>query len=148
VLDGQETAKRTAKVSLPVGVCCTDHLRPFQRTAPVPPRPVLPTAVHATGELQEMASTGHRIRCDVHLEPLQRSTKFATVSVASPTAMQRFLRGQDTPVSSTPVLAGAGGYCDDQAKPFQRSANGIVVPSVASADPTAVQAVMDEHESA
>lgn len=158
VADQHETFVRyDAFVRLPVvgGVTalCTRQVEPFQRSAraespPAADRCSPPTAVHAVGAEQEIASRplliapgGSAIVSNVHREPFHPSPsgRVAPLFVfldCPPTAMQAPTVGQAT--SDNPVGASESGGvgCIVHAVPFQRSTNADS-PGMLSSAPTA-----------
>jgi hypothetical protein len=68
--------------------------------------------------------------------------------VDDPTAAQLVVDGQETPLSALSLWAGLGVSWIDQLVPFHRSANVTCGPFCREDHPTAVQAVLDTHDTA
>src|SRR5664279_155130 len=85
----------------------------------------------------------------VQLVPFQRSASVTTVKpvLDNPTAVQAVLDVHDTPPRLLPVVpVGLGVVWIDQLVPFQRAANVTLVPELLWSCPTAVQLVLDVHD--
>jgi hypothetical protein len=135
-----------------------DHRFPFQRSASGPERSS-PTAVHATGEVQEIAFSslfdGAGAGWIDHVCPSHLATKAPDGNPIgdrrAPTAKHARLDGHETPDrTGAPKLGGTGICSTDHAEPFQRSANtlrDVATWSVSKVTvPTAVHARDDEHD--
>jgi hypothetical protein len=138
------------------------HLEPFQRSTNDFPN-VAPTAMHAFADthdtpFREFATLGRRprdaARWTDQLEPFHRSTNgmFRPFGpVIDPTTKHNLRAGHETPLSDTRALDGMAIRWTDHCRPFQRSANGVLIkrepdPIAVVTAPVAVHAVTDEHD--
>jgi hypothetical protein len=158
VVEAHDTPLRLLEVTpVGVGVVWMDQLVPFQRSAngwPVPEGVfhVLPTAVHVVVEvhdtlvrLLEVTPMGLGVAWIDQVVPSQRSAR--VLPSASPTAVHAVVEVHDTPFSRLLVApVGLGTVWIDQVVPFQRSAKGTMLPALPRADPTAMQAVAEVHD--
>jgi hypothetical protein len=139
----------------PTGRVCPHHRVPFQCSAISGP-----TAVHRLADVHDTPTSPPApsratfgVCWTFQLWPFQCSASGALVKVpVPPTAVQLVADTQDT-ASSTELTAGLGGSCSFQVRPFQCSATvpltgPELLPSRYRYDPTAVQLVADEQETA
>ena len=140
------------------GVVCTDHAKPFQRSASVLPRrtpPAPPTAVHAFAELQDTplknvsrAPFGSGAVSACQVDPFQRSTKPCRrppTCGRNPTATHARGEVHDTPVKED---RGVGVRSMLHREPFQPSTSGRCIPAVFASQPTLMQNVREGHDTA
>ncbi len=162
MLEGQDTPLRLAVVApAGLGVLWIVQLDPVRRSANIALSPELfvqlPTAVQAVGvehdtPLRELAiaPVGLLGAWTDHAVPFQRAAKVTVVAelfLSLPTAVQAVLERQDTPLRLAVVApAGLGVLWIVQLVPFHRSASIAVVPEVFVQLPTAVQAVVEKHD--
>ncbi len=122
------------------GAGCSDQLEPFQRSTRTWRCPSVPTATQRrlVGHETEVSSPW-RIRARAHVVPFQ------TCAVRPPTATHRLAVGQDR-LCGSPTC---DGRCNDHPRPLKRSARFPQRPQgpPVLAIPTAVQWLVDEHES-
>jgi hypothetical protein len=161
VADGQETALNTLSRPGGLGVSSIVQVFPFQRSASSRlwrERLIhTPTAVHATGDEQEMPFRyesprpgGSGTRWMAHVFPFHSSArawawKLVSLPPVSPAARHTAATGQETDVSCPgPGRWTRGDRCITHVVPFQRSITG----GTASPAPTAVQAAAAEHPTA
>jgi len=160
--DGHETAVSCTDLAPPgYRVSSIDQRLPSQRSASITSKPVTaknPTAVHDVGAAHEtpvswtaVVVSGVGVRWSAHREPFQRSANGAASpdrSVEWPTAVHAQGDVHETPDRKL-TLAPAGPVVGSslQRRPSQRSASVVpVVPRLSPECPTAMHAVVDEHE--
>jgi hypothetical protein len=143
-------------------VAWIDQPAPFQRSASDVSElwaSMDPTPVHAVVDVHDtprstpsVAPLGVGIVWINQRTPSHRSANGKLVPVLlsdDPTALHAVVDAHDTPQSTLSVApVGAGIGWIDQPTPSHRSTNGAVVPALSTKDPTAVQAVVDVHDTA
>lgn len=127
------------------------QLVPSHLSAMTCPALLFPTAVHADGEVHEMAFKNDPGLPEVgvgwilHDVPSQRSvivpTELPELSTAVPTAMQAEWEAHETALRMAPAVVGIGWRC--QVVPSHRSATVEVTPMVGPVYPTAMHETLD-----